>query len=194
MRQVSIRTIGLIRSTSLSDLACRWFTSLWMIQSVVDGWKHHLVPLGLLSLIEMCLFSQKPRLPFWHLDRELKCERECVCVCLHIFMCTHTPGSVCSHVGSVGLFSLLDTGWSVCPSAYLSFISAAIAVKHLISFLMVLQMCLVYFLSEGLEAVMSPVPETEQPGRALLIIWHWEGVSILSIHWYSLSWDKFHWN
>lgn len=47
-----------------------------------------------------------------------------------------------------------------------------IAVNNLISFLMVLQICLVYFLSEGFETVMSPVLEIEQPGRALLNIWH----------------------
>ena len=91
--------------------------------------------------------------------------RVCVCVCARVHV------SVCRHVASVlCLFSLLDTGWTVSPSVILSLISDAIAVKHLISFLMVLQMCLVYFLSEGLEAVKSPVPETEQPGRALLNI------------------------
>lgn len=113
MRQVSIRTIGLIRSTSLSDLACRWFTSLWMIQSLVDGWKHRLVPLGLLSLIEMCLLPQKPRQQFWHLDRKLKSLCVCVSVCLHICMCVQFVSVLC-------LFSLLDTCWSVSPSVYLS--------------------------------------------------------------------------
>lgn len=136
------------------------------------GWWHSAgfdVNAALLSLIEMCLLPQKPRQPFWHLDRELRSVHGCVCMCLHICMCMHTPGSVCSHVASVlFLFSQLDTGWSASPSVHLSLISDAIAVKHLISFLMVLQMCLVYFLSEGLETVMSPVAETEQRGRALL--------------------------
>lgn len=40
------------------------------------------------------------------------------------------------------------------------------------SFLMVLEMFLVYFLSEGREAVMSSVSETKQLGYALLNIWH----------------------
>lgn len=88
----------------------------------------------------------------------------CVCVRVHTWLSLQ-PCCQCPLP-----FLLLDTGWSVSPSVYLSLISDAIAVKHLISFLMVLQMCVVYFLSVGLEAVMSPVPETEQPGRALLNI------------------------
>ena len=180
MTQVCIRTIGLIRSTSLSDLACRWFTSLWMIQSLVDGWQHRLVPLGLLSLIEMCFLPQKTRQPFWHLNRKLNTARVCACVCMH------TPGSVCGPGSSVlWLFSLLDTGWSASSSAYLSLITDSIAVKYLMSFLIVQQICSVYFLSEGLRAVRYPVSETEQAGCALLSIWLCgELVSILSIHWY----------
>lgn len=168
MRQVSIRTIGLIRSTSLSDLACQWFTSLWMIQSLVDGWKHHLVPLGLLSVIEMCPLPQKPRQPFWHLDRELK-RNACVCVRTLVFACIHlapfvamTPESSAFSLCLIGQPAHLPTG---------PFISGGITLKHLIPFLMVLQMGSVYFLSEELEAVMSHVPEAEQPGRALFI-WH----------------------
>lgn len=88
-----------------------------------------------------------------------------------------TPGSEWSHVASVlspplslSLPPVRYLVWSVGPSVCLSVIADAIAVKHLISLLMVLPMDPVYFLSQGLEAVTSPVPETEQPGRALVNI------------------------
>lgn len=63
MQQLRIRTIGLIRSTSLSDSFHRGFTSLWMIHSLFIGWEQLLVSgmrsqLGLLNVIEMFLQSQ----------------------------------------------------------------------------------------------------------------------------------------
>lgn len=138
-----------------------------MIQPLVYGWKHYAVPLGLLSLIEVSSLTKAKTA----ILASGQGAEGCVSVCLHICMCIHSPGSVCSHI-SCALFSLLDTGWSASSSAHLSLISDAIAVKHLVSFLMVLQMCIVYFLSEGLETVICPVAETEQQGRALLNIWH----------------------
>lgn len=156
MRQVSIRTIGLIRSTSLSDLACRWFTSLWMIQSVDEGWKHRLLPLGLLSLIEMCLIQKMPRKPSWHYDRELKR------VCLNAGMCMHKPGSL------VALFPVSSARYWLVSQPICLLVSYrwchSCEIPHLIPD--------GASLSVGLEAVMSPAPETGQTGCAPLSIWH----------------------
>lgn len=74
-----------VHCISLSDFVCQWFTSLWMIQSLVSGWKHRVFPLGLLSLIEMCLLPQKARQPFWHHDKEPKvCVLRVCVVCAHV--------------------------------------------------------------------------------------------------------------
>lgn len=100
-----------------------------MIQSLLDGTKHCLVSLVLLSLIEICLLLISPDSH----SRIFAEAKKRACMYLHIPTCTPTPDTIRSHVRLFG------------PSVCLSIISDAKAVKLLISSLMVLQVCSVFF-------------------------------------------------
>lgn len=135
MRQVHIRTVGLIRLTSSSELGCHWFTSLWMIQPLVDSLKHRLVPLGLLSLIEMCFLPLKPRQSFWHLNRVLKIM--CVSVYLRVSVLHLYEPRLLYPWFQCPWPSLLDAGVSVSACFILChiLIPGTLTVKYFFSFI-----------------------------------------------------------
>lgn len=85
MRQVSFRTTWLIRSTSLCDIALRWFT-IALDDSVGGLW--HKALSSSTELIEpdsdLPFFTKN--LSFWYCDRKLKI----VCTDLHVTEQTHT--------------------------------------------------------------------------------------------------------
>lgn len=151
MRQVRIRTIGLIRPTSSSELGCHWFTSLWMIQPLVDSLKHRLVPLGLLSLIEMCFLPLKPRQSFWHLNRVLKimCVSVCLCVCVCVCFAFECEPMLLYPWCQCPWPSLLDAGVSVSPCFHLCciLISDSSTQVYSLSFIMRLWTYSPHFLS-----------------------------------------------
>ncbi len=89
MRQVSITTIGLIRSTSSSDLGCRWFTSL--LDDSVSGWwlKALYSSTGLIEPDRDVPFHTKAKTAILASRQGAK-ERACVCVSALLYVRAYT--------------------------------------------------------------------------------------------------------